>query len=506
MAQMSSNELVVKPDIDLREERFGSALLLDGNRLFVGSPIDTDTLGSGSSTPLVRAGSVSFYEKQNGVWQFKQKILSSDREADDFLGQNIALVGNHLLVTAHEEGSKFAGNDTVDDAGAVYSFSYNGTEWVQTQKITPAKRMAGEYFGKHLEVQGDTAFISATAYSDTINTFYYRSLGRVYVFVKNSSGIWNEVQQILPPVFDSWIQFGSGISVDGDYAVFGGSSPSGGGTGSSVDIFKRDSNKTWQYDTTISGNDTVNIRSFGWSFNLHKNFLMVGSESDETSVQWNYTQSGRAYLFKRDNSGNWTQVQTIVNPNISQADFFSSAIDFNSNFAVIGSKLEDEDVQGLNYLAESGAVYVYPRSPQNGLLGNPEKIVSSDRIDQGNFGATVAIDGNQFAVGAPTFKRTNPYVSTGRVYTYDLQAPSSVNEQETAKSFELFPNPGSNWIFKNYKDWNLDRIIDMQGRSVKYVEIDDKVFIDAAQNQIYQIRFENPEGDQIWKKWVSMKQ
>ncbi len=73
----------------------------------------------------------------------------------------------------------------------------------------------GDYFGRSVAIDGDTAVVGAELNDSVIN-----SGGLVYVFVRSEQG-WVEQQQLSPsdPKESHW--FGSSVAVSGDIALVG---------------------------------------------------------------------------------------------------------------------------------------------------------------------------------------------------------------------------------------------------------------------------------------------
>lgn len=81
--------------------RMDIQLALEGDLLLVGTPLDeTDENGS---NPMATAGSVLIFDRQAGGannWGQVQKLVASNRDADDFYGYSVAISGGNLLVGA----------------------------------------------------------------------------------------------------------------------------------------------------------------------------------------------------------------------------------------------------------------------------------------------------------------------------------------------------------------------------------------------------------------------
>lgn len=125
-----------------------SVALSDGVLAF-GVPFDLETdLWTGS-----------VYVSRQPAWGMVEQVLSDQSFTETWFGFSVALDGNWMLVGAPFDNEAAAG------AGAVFSFYYNGTQWVQTQKIAPPSGLANEYLGWHIKMSGDTALLDCWASS-----------------------------------------------------------------------------------------------------------------------------------------------------------------------------------------------------------------------------------------------------------------------------------------------------------------------------------------------------
>lgn len=106
-----------------------------------------------------------YYRNLGGpnAWGKLKRITASDGDANDWFGSNVAVYGDHILVSAHL-------NDifTCADQGAVYWFwrNYNGADsWSQHSRILLPDGKADEEFGAGLALWNDILVIGAMEFS-----------------------------------------------------------------------------------------------------------------------------------------------------------------------------------------------------------------------------------------------------------------------------------------------------------------------------------------------------
>jgi hypothetical protein len=100
--------------------------------------------------------------------------------------------------------------------GAAYFFGWNGSQWVQTQKVQASDGADGGFFGCAVALEGDTAVIGR--FWDSAAGA--QPAGSAYVFTRNAE-TWSETQKLVgnnPHVED---QFGYALALSGDRIVVG---------------------------------------------------------------------------------------------------------------------------------------------------------------------------------------------------------------------------------------------------------------------------------------------
>ena len=140
---------------------FGAAVALSGVRLAIGGP--------GSPGPYVASG-VSIFVKSGPSWVVEATLAGSNTDKDDYFGSALALDGEKLVVGAIDEGSQGTGLDGDQEKkkgfviGAAYLFERNTGTWHQRAYIKPPVQM--QYFtGGGVGLSGDRVAVGATAES-----------------------------------------------------------------------------------------------------------------------------------------------------------------------------------------------------------------------------------------------------------------------------------------------------------------------------------------------------
>jgi len=185
---------------------FGAAVAVsdDGERVVVGDPF----AGSGG---FLR-GAVYVYSDPLGGDDFsdEQIVLSNDLADSDFFGRGVDIEGDLLAASADLD------DDNGDASGSAYVFRFNGTAWVEEEKLKPADGVAGDQFGLFLDFDGNRLAVSSTA----ADIGAVNDAGAIYTFLY-SGGSWAQEDKISSSLPIANGQFGSDLALDGSLMIAG---------------------------------------------------------------------------------------------------------------------------------------------------------------------------------------------------------------------------------------------------------------------------------------------
>ena len=358
-----------------------------------------------------------------------QKIIESDRTntytggTDDWFGIAVSISGDYAIVGSPYGDEDASNGNTLTSAGAAYIFKHNGTSWVEQQKIVPNVRESGFRFGWSVSISGDYVIVG-TASTDGADA------GEAYIF-KRSGTTWTQEYKLVASDASGDDQFGTSVSISGDYAIVGASYEdlSGSDGAGAAYIFKR-SGVTWTEETKVVASDRAGGDKFGKSVSISGDYAIVGSHNEDHDVTGGnvLSNAGSAYIFKRSAAtSTWTQETKIVASDRAGGDNFGWSVSISGDYAIVGSVYEDHDVTGGNVLSNAGSAYVFKRS---GTTWTQEtKIVASDRAGSDYFGASVSISGDYAIVGSH----------------YEDHDFSGANYMSAAGSAYIFKRSGTTW-------------------------------------------------------------
>ena len=122
---------------------FGRSVSVSGDLALVGASGDDDA-GSNS-------GSAYVFRVDGSEWFEEAKLVASDAAGGDRFGISVALCGDVALVGAHED------DDADSHSGSAYVFRFDGTTWVEEQKLTDGEQ--SDEFGRSVSVCGEVALV-----------------------------------------------------------------------------------------------------------------------------------------------------------------------------------------------------------------------------------------------------------------------------------------------------------------------------------------------------------
>nr|WKN34406.1 Ig-like domain-containing protein [Tunicatimonas sp. TK19036] len=289
------------------------------------------------------------------------KVFPYDPEAGDYFGISASISDSVALIGSSRD------DDYGDQSGSAYIFKKNELgKWTQYQKLTSSDGADLHRFGNAVSISANYAIIASPL----------DGKGSVYIFEKDSEGIWQQVQKITTPLTSDpdASHFGNSVLISGDYA-FANSHSSNGKT---VYIFKRDNEGDWQYWQTLTSPTESYSSTFGEAFDVYNNYLVIGAwvdrkayifEKNEVGL-WEYNQlltpvssapsdfghhvsiinntafvashgdeatGRRIYVFELSESG-WGQKQILTQSDEPYRDYFASYISFSDDYGVVVNK------------------------------------------------------------------------------------------------------------------------------------------------------------------------
>lgn len=152
---------------------------------------------------------------------------------------------------------------------------------------------------------------------------------------------------------------------------------------------------------------------FGISVAISGDTAIVGAHEEDGSARGvngdgelnSAEDSGAAYIYVRDSSGQWTQQAYLKASNADAGDNFGESVAISGDIAVVGAKAEMSDATGINgnqnnnSATYAGAAYVFVRDA-SGNWSQQAYLKASNNEGGDTFGCSVAVSGQTVVIGA----------------------------------------------------------------------------------------------------------
>ena len=170
-------------------------------------------------------------------------------------------------------------------------------------------------------------------------------------------------------------------------------------------------------ETKLTASDHTADTLFGRSLAMDGDTIVIGAPLDDS----NSINSGSAYLYTKQTSGEWRQTAKLTASDGAADDYFGHTVAIDGDTIAVGVYRDNE---------ETGSVYIYTKPPTGWTTTTQTaKLTASDTAAGDRFGISVAIDDDTIIVGAYLNSHTTAYSGSAYVYTKD----STGGWRQTAK-------------------------------------------------------------------------
>lgn len=303
-------EVAIKSPIGDSNIAFAYSIAYDNDVLVVSS-FSRDFYNYKAITPVF----IYRYDTKTRKWD-DEDLKPSDSEPGDSFGYSIDIDKNRVVVGSPCK-SLFK--------GAAYLFTWNEkrNKWVES-KLTPPTG-AKDFFGSAVAVDGDTIAVGARD----------RGVGGAIIIYEWANNQWN-ASEIVPKNKLKGAKFGSCVSLSGDTLIVGAPASSLAASNSgAVYVFKRDAEtKKWNESYVLTAFNGKPDDGFGSSIAFAEDTIAVGAINSNHKY-------GSAYIYTwNQNTSNWNEKQIKpfvgkrINRNLRQ---FGASVAINKNFIAIGA-------------------------------------------------------------------------------------------------------------------------------------------------------------------------
>ena len=257
-------------------DSFGISVAIKGDRIVCGAFGNSDLNQS-------EVGSAYVFRRIQGLWLQEQELTASDGASLARFGLSVTMNDDTIVVGA--DGDAELGFFS----GAVYVFTFDGSSWIQQQKLHAQDAQESASFGYHVAMDGDTLVIGAPQ-----NAVGNHTLGAAYVFTRRSQG-WLQDRKLVAKDSDAFDGFGLRVAINNDTIAVGSTRDSDAviDAGAAY-VYKRNGQSGWSLDEKLFASDAAQNDSFGCAVAVSNNSVVVGAIG-KSDVALN---AGAAYIYE----------------------------------------------------------------------------------------------------------------------------------------------------------------------------------------------------------------
>lgn len=324
-----AQEVYLKAANPGKDDAFGAAVAIDGDTIIVSATGEDSAAiginGDDISNSRSNSGAVYVFVKQDGDWGQQAYLKASNPSVNDSFGEQVAIDGDTLVVSASHEDSVAKGvngeqdNDDNFDSGAVYVFVRQDGVWSQEAYLKASNSGWNDEFGSSICLDNDTLIVGAAREKGNGNSEDDNSTdgsGAVYVFQRSGS-TWSQQAYLKASNPYPYTKFGASCALSGDRLAIGSPAENSSSAGIDGDQYDVESDRsgavyffarqgtTWTQETYIKSVEPRQYAEFGSSLALIGDSLVVGAPGKDDYL-------GGIELFTRS-QGSWTY-QNDLNP------------------------------------------------------------------------------------------------------------------------------------------------------------------------------------------------
>lgn len=317
-------------------DNFGYSVAISGDVVVVGAPFKECSTGT-------LCGSVYVYRFNGMTWEEEQKLVGSDIGSIDRFGYSVSIDGDVAVVGA------FAKNCAVGRfCGAAYVYRYNGTAWIEEQKLTASVMAALDHFGWSVSISGDLLVVGAP-----LNDCSDGELcGAAYLYRFNGTS-WVEEQKLIASDIAAFDRFGRFVSISGDVTIVGSIFDCTARTNCGSAYVYRFNGTSWVEEQKLIDSGTSTDNWVGFSVTINGDVAVVGVFVFNCTARKDCGTTGTAYVY-RFNGTNWVEVQTLTDSHTDAVDWFGISVSVDDNVVFVGAD-RDYCVAG----EKCGSVYIF---------------------------------------------------------------------------------------------------------------------------------------------------
>ena len=266
--------------------------------------------------------------------------------------------------------------------------------------LLSAPSLYAQSFGVTAAVSGDEIIVGENG-----NTAF---TGSVYVF-KKADGMWSEAYQMeAPGGGEAGDGFGRAVSTNGSQMVVGAP------LSNMAYVYTKDENGNWDSGTALTASDLAEGDGFGDKVAMGYGYAAIAATGQGENA-------GAVYIFRNSN-GTWAQEAKLAPEALTAGARFGTAMVTGEHSLMVGAPARTIGGRSREEITEVGSVYSFSHDASGwseaGQLG-PQGV-----SEGAGFGASLSVDGDHVAVGAPMDAQGSGTVS---LFAWDEESASYAN-------------------------------------------------------------------------------
>jgi hypothetical protein len=173
----------------------------------------------------------------------------------------------------------------------------------------------------------------------------------------------------------------------------------------------------WEEKAKLTASDGTASDRFGWSVSVSGNVAIAGAYQKQKGVN---AKQGSAYLYEKNiSTGVWEQKTILTASDGAASDQLGWAVSVSGNVAIVSAWGDD---------SSTGSAYLYQKNDSTGLWEAKQKLTSSDRAVNDQFGRSLSLSGDVAIVSA--YLDDDRGDSSGSAYVYQKNSSTGLWEQK----------------------------------------------------------------------------
>lgn len=274
-------------------------------------------------------------------------------------------------------------------AGHVDAHEFVETDYVEMPELEPDFTVQGG-LGHEVAIAGNQMLVTAPS--------AFARAGALFAFDLTNDGQL-QFRQRLVPSESTYLLGNNSLAADGNHAVVGKS-------GSVLYFFTRNGG-TWQQTQRLATADVpapanVRITALGSDMAMSGDLLAIGNyEAHINPGADQVSTAGAVVLYRRGGNGQWQFESVVISPTPATSAAFGGAVAVAGNTLLVGARGENK-------------AYVFER-----IGGQWQFARSLQSPDNGNFGWSVAVNGDLAVVGQRAGTSLPGPSNKGSIHTYE---------------------------------------------------------------------------------------